>query len=261
MDTLEERFIARGTDPELAHRAVMMLRVNPTLRGIVVSGKIAAGKDTIGPLILRRLDPVNEIVNVAYGAFLKNEATEVIETIRQMPDATDVEIAEAVSKKMNVPVENGLTVVRCVIDEIRQGTGPVDGWDKTTGNRRLLQFWGTETRRAQENDYFVNRGIQRVAEHFADNKSVLVTDARFINELEGMTELGFASFRIDVSPEEQQKRFFHREGKGLQHEATLHFSETGLDDYPHFDSRVLTDNMNPEESADALIVTYSRIVC
>lgn len=253
METLEEQFIARGTDPEIARKAVEALRANPTLRGIVVSGKIAAGKDTIAPLILRILDPENDTVNVNFGAFLKDEATEVINIVRDMLEATDEAIAERVAEQMNVPMKNALFAIGCVRDEIRQGVGPVDGWDKTAGNRLLLQFWGTETRRAQVNDYFVNRGVQRVAECFAMNKSVFVTDARFTNELEGMTELGFTSFRIDVSPEEQKKRFFKREGKELQYEATLHPSETALDDYPNFDSRLLTDNMTPEEAAQALV--------
>lgn len=254
--SLEEIFLSYGTDPQVAHDAVVALAENKSLRGIVVSGKIAAGKDTLAPLILRRLDPKNEQVQIQFAFALKNEVSQVIQLIRDDMHADAAVLAERAAAQQDVPVEQALTIVNFILDEIRTGVGPKDGWDKTPGNRLALQFWGTEIRRNQNDNYFVSKAVQSAAAAFSEHKSVFVTDARFPNELIGMAELGFASFRIDVSPEEQQRRFFKREGTPLRHEATLHPSETALDDYEGFNSRVLTDGLDPILAVDALVEPF-----
>lgn len=257
--SLQQLFVSHGVNPGKAYEAVTALGENPTLQGIVVSGKIAAGKDTLAPLILRHLDPYNELVQVQFAFFLKNEVSDVINIIRANSDATDAEVAEQVCVSQNIKFSDALTLINFIRDEIRQGIGPKDGWDKTPGNRLALQYWGTEIRRTQSANYFVDRAVEAVVDHFIAGRSVFVTDARFSNELEGMAELGFHSFRIDVSPEEQRRRFFKREGTELAHKATLHPSETSLDDYEGFDSRVLTDGMDPADAAAALVAPFVKI--
>ena len=56
--------------------------------------------------------------------------------------------------------------------------------------RRLLQWWGTELRRAEDEDYWVKKGIERIEgyERFAD--LVVVTDVRFENEAVAIREAG-----------------------------------------------------------------------
>jgi hypothetical protein len=48
--------------------------------------------------------------------------------------------------------------------------------------RALLQWWGTELRRDQDEDYWVNKGMEMVAEANGYADLVVITDVRFANE-------------------------------------------------------------------------------
>ena len=58
--------------------------------------------------------------------------------------------------------------------------------------RRLLQFWGTELRRADDPEHWVKRGIAVAEKIAAEEPSVLVvfTDVRFDNERAAIQQLG-----------------------------------------------------------------------
>lgn len=56
--------------------------------------------------------------------------------------------------------------------------------------RALLQWWGTEFRRAQDPDYWVKKGIERIHEYEAHADLVVVTDVRFANEAQAIKEIG-----------------------------------------------------------------------
>jgi hypothetical protein len=48
--------------------------------------------------------------------------------------------------------------------------------------RALLQWWGTELRREQDEDYWVKKGMEMVHEAAAYSDLVVITDVRFANE-------------------------------------------------------------------------------
>lgn len=54
--------------------------------------------------------------------------------------------------------------------------------------RSLLQWWGTEYRRAKDPDYWVKRLRKTLTEHNPD--VALITDVRFLNEVDFIHELG-----------------------------------------------------------------------
>jgi hypothetical protein len=86
--------------------------------------------------------------------------------------------------------------------------------------RRLLQWWGTEFRRAQDPDYWTKAWEKKVRQLDLDALHVLVDDVRFVNELETIRNNGGRFIRI-VRP-------------GFNG-ANNHSSENSLDGYDDWD--------------------------
>lgn len=56
--------------------------------------------------------------------------------------------------------------------------------------RRLLQWWGTELRRATDPDYWVKVAITNAVEHATPGTLTAFTDVRFANEAQAVRNLG-----------------------------------------------------------------------
>lgn len=74
--------------------------------------------------------------------------------------------------------------------------------------RRLLQWWGTEYRRAQDADYWVKKGMAE-AIRLADGPTVhlvVITDVRFANEASAIQEAGGLVYEVVASDEVRRER-------------------------------------------------------
>lgn len=91
--------------------------------------------------------------------------------------------------------------------------------------RRILQWWGTEFRRAQDPDYWTKAWERKLLELDLTDKHVLVDDVRFVNELEVIRKNGGHFIRV-VRP-------------GFNG-ANNHSSENSLDGYDDWD--LIIDN-------------------
>lgn len=72
--------------------------------------------------------------------------------------------------------------------------------------RKLLQWWGTELRRAEDEDYWIKHAISRmevVSEH-AD--LIVVTDVRFENEAAAIRDLGGIVVEVYADPKIRAER-------------------------------------------------------
>jgi len=92
--------------------------------------------------------------------------------------------------------------------------------------RRILQWWGTEFRRAQDPDYWTKAWARKVAGYDLVRTHILIDDVRFKNELATIRDLGGKFVKI-VRPG------FNGAGN--------HASETSLDDYTAWDAVILND--------------------
>lgn len=92
--------------------------------------------------------------------------------------------------------------------------------------RRILQWWGTEYRRAQDPDYWTKAWGRKVSQLDVEKMYLLVDDVRFMNELSVIKEHGGLIIKID------------RPGFDG---ANNHASETSLDDYAAWDGKILND--------------------
>lgn len=93
--------------------------------------------------------------------------------------------------------------------------------------RRILQWWGTEYRRAQDPDYWTKAWGRKVEGLDLEALHVLVDDVRFMNELQVIKEHGGLVVKV-VRP-------------GFDG-ANNHASETSLDDYHAWDGILVNDD-------------------
>ena len=92
--------------------------------------------------------------------------------------------------------------------------------------RRLLQWWGTEYRRAQDPDYWTKAWGRKVEQYDLSRSHVLVDDVRFLNELNVIRAHGGLIVKIE------RPGFLG---------ANNHSSETSLDGFTAWDAIVLND--------------------
>jgi hypothetical protein len=92
--------------------------------------------------------------------------------------------------------------------------------------RRILQWWGTEYRRAQDPDYWTKAWGNRVEQYDLARTHILVDDVRFMNELNAIRAHNGLIVKI--------------ERPGFTG-ANNHSSETSLDDYSEWDDVLVND--------------------
>jgi hypothetical protein len=92
--------------------------------------------------------------------------------------------------------------------------------------RRILQWWGTEYRRAEDPDYWTKAWGRKIEQLDLDHLHVLVDDVRFSNELNVVKEHNGLIVKI--------------ERPGFDG-ANNHASETSLDEYDDWDQVLLND--------------------
>ena len=97
--------------------------------------------------------------------------------------------------------------------------------------RRILQWWGTEYRRAQDPDYWTKAWSRKVEQFDLENTHILIDDVRFMNELSTIKSHGGLIVKI--------------ERPGFDG-ANNHASETSLDGYTEW-SHVLVNDGTLEE--------------
>ncbi|WP_148894098.1 deoxynucleotide monophosphate kinase family protein [Geothermobacter ehrlichii] len=105
--------------------------------------------------------------------------------------------------------------------------------------RRLLQWWGTEYRRAQDPDYWTKAWERQLAGYDLDRVHVLVDDVRFMNEIEVIGRHGGRFVRII------------RPGVAA---AGNHASEISLDGFADWDEEILNDG-----TLDDFLVQVARL--
>ena len=207
---------------------------------LIVSGKKGAGKDTMAPLVADRLD-VSLPVHMACADPLKDIVDEFMTAIRNSP--TQEAAADAVGQvDPELPQEFRQVLVELLFDAVH-----ADPREHSRSHSqpavRALQLYGTEFRRAQDPDYWVKIAARRAQELIDEGKFPYITDARFPNEVLGLSAIGGLSVRLDVDPDEQARRLRQRDGRVPSFEELNHPSETALDDYDDFDIRVESDGV------------------
>lgn len=224
---------------------------------LAVSGKLGSGKDTVAPLVLDKIGKLNRI-NESFARPLKEEATQVIKIVAsaKTPEAA----AEQVAEELTTDYQHAFVVVNFVWTDVKSGL-VTDSKVRVDSTRRLLQYWGTEVRRAQDDNYWVKRALISVFENLSEGRSVFLTDARFPNEIDAVQMSTGKTVRLVVSDEEQARRIFGRDGIEISELAKKHISETSLNTYEQdsqFDVIVDTDTIKAEAVATLVAQSISN---
>jgi len=190
------------------------------------AGKAATGKTTAAKHMAPLLDKECRIVPMAM--LLRDE----VETfLRAIGAETSVPLVHGsqVDKVQVFYVDEQQALVQCpkwkhFIAEHREVQDRPGQTALTV--RRILQWWGTEYRRAQDPDYWTKAWSRKVGQFDLENVHVLIDDVRFMNELNVIRAHGGLIVKI--------------ERPGFDG-ANNHASETSLDEYRDWDGIIQND--------------------
>lgn len=213
-----------------------------------VSGKKGAGKDTFAEGLKNVIEERDKkpVVLEAFGNPLKGEATSMMMQIEQFihNDRTTYE-RDFLKRFADI---NSLSVAeaRAVYDLLKPvfERGPrkkIDGWTRSAEVWELLRLLGTDIRQPQDKLYWVRRVVQTICVNASNGISTIVSDVRFLHEVQALQAINGYVARIDVSPEVQAVRLGKRDNVKATVNATAHASETQLDEYEDFDIRINND--------------------
>lgn len=166
---------------------------------IGISGKAGCGKSTLAELLVSLLGP--EWQKMSLGDEVKKEASEIFEFPLWMAYRQE-------SKNNTVAVPTWM-----------KDSAPGDGYLTI---HQILQYWGTDVRRAEDPEYWVRALTRRLP----PGKHVVIDDIRFVTEVEFIKSKDGLVFRLD------QYNGYEPSATGAEH-----ISEIELDDYPFFDKR------------------------
>lgn len=197
-----------------------------------MSGKMGAGKDTVGNLISKELISKGyRLINTSFGYLIRNEITDIVNGYKKANDKEKYAIEVNANKKD--------------LDKLSYYLQDCTAFDRTDEARAALQFWGTEIRRKQQDNYWINKMSEFIVNSVNSGLSVNVTDARFPNEVDLIKDLAGKTIRLDVPEEIRIKRVEKRDNIKVNPESLNHISETALDNY-NFE-RIFDGTKGPHE--------------
>lgn len=199
-----------------------------------VSGVIGSGKDYLSTRLMEELRHQGfSVSDISFAYPLKTELTTIIEFVRKELDngVSVSQLEQDVTETFNLIPENTHQFVDYMLEEISSDVS-LNGWSRSHGVRASLQFLGTDIRRAQYDNYWVDLFTAHAAEQTTD--FLFVTDGRFPNEMDAVVDNGGYTFRMDIPADVLEERRQKRDGFAYTEEALNHISEKALDDYTRF---------------------------
>ena len=246
-DIFMQRAAKANADSSVAAAAAEQI-LSGNVIGLALSGKLASGKDTVAPAALSRIG-VATMEHMFFARPIKDEFNGILRTMRAAPSA--VAAQAAVADQFDLPVEAAGRLVDLIRDQA-VANPDLRSTDRTPEMRAALQYIGTDVRRQQDPDWWVNISLRSALDVLAEGRSVFFTDTRFPNEAEAVRDIGFTVVRLDITDETQRTRLADRDGLAPDPAAVNHPSETALDNYNGFDVRISNDG--PIEHAIAATI-------
>ena len=198
---------------------------------IVIAGKMGYGKDYVGNLIK---DSFSNVEKISFADALKEEVEYIINLIRNNSSLEHIAYEMNVSKDEIKP----LYIAMIAFKDINELTVK----KKNSTIRFMLQYWGTDVRRKNNENYWVQKTVDKILEINKLGNVALITDGRFPNELKGVSELNGITIQLDISREKQIENLLNRDGILPNKEAFNHPSETSYLEYKDFDL-ILTEDI------------------
>lgn len=229
-----------GIDDATAEAAVENI-TSLRCAGIVVSGKLASGKDTIAELV------GDSIASASTGADIhqtsgpiRAEMREIINLVAgadTIGDATD-----HVIDAMGVPSDAAAHMAATLFEVTRDPENLPNPDERTDLNRHLLVYHADHGRRAIEPEYWTHQFFQVMYASLAEGRYALLTGCRYPNEIGPAQALGLVTVRLAVSRSVQEDRLWGRDGLTPNPAALDDPNECALDDYVGFNLVVGNDD-------------------
>lgn len=192
---------------------------------LALSGKQASGKDTIGSAVMQRLDIPHTKISLA--SALRREIDEILTHLRNAITHTDL------AYRLNAPLHAAKEISSILAPAVDDPS--ITSHSRTPEIRKALQHWGTEVRKQQDDAYFLKLLSTEIEYNISNNISMYCTDTRFESEADFLKSFGFTTVRLEIPQDVQKTRIYLRDGIIVSDDALQHSSETGLDNYSHFD--------------------------
>ena len=186
-----------------------------------MSGKMGVGKDTVGDGIQEAIElQGSKVVSISYSRPMRSEMQSVVDFYNDT--RSFVETAD----KFNVDESQ----VQIFLSKL----GGKEIYERTDESRLAVQYWGTDVRRNQNHNYWVNQLAKIIVEELCKGNTVKVSDVRFPNEADSILALNGKIVRIELPSEVQIERIKKRDNIVPTEEQLTHLSETAMDIY-YFD--------------------------
>lgn len=184
-----------------------------------MSGKMGAGKDTVGNKIFDTLKQkgFNKIEKVSYSTPMRKEMQDIVDFYWETKNLDNT------AEKFNAKSEE--------IDKFLKLLNGQNVYERTPESRLAIQFWGTDVRRKQNPDYWVNKLIELIVNYLSNGVSVFVSDVRYEDEANSIIDLGGKIVRLETPENIRIERIIARDNLVPTHEQLNHRSEISLDNY------------------------------
>lgn len=150
---------------------------------VALIGSMRSGKSSIADCLRATLGAEQMVINLSFARALKQEVAELLNGTRQ--PTQEPFTAEFFDRDANRPLY-----------------------------RPLLQWYGTEYRRGQKANYWVEK-VEQVIQSYDGILSFTCTDARFLNELEMLKKNNFRIVLLDL---DQAELYDYLSDKGMSRE-------------------------------------------
>lgn len=212
---------------------------------VAFSGHLGSGKDTIAPLVMRRMGawPAR---HMAFADAIRDEVDSAIHVMRDA-DATDVAVRSLVARGFGSGADG---LVGILWADVKDDPG-LAASSRRESVRCALQFWGT-FRRTGDSLYWVRETMRRVTPTECGD-CAYITDVRMPLEADAVVHGGHALVRLDVRPSVQRLRVLLRDGVEPSASSVSHATETALDSYPSFTTRVDTSDLTVEGVVEEVV--------
>lgn len=198
-----------------------------------ISGKIGSGKNYLANLLIEELNSRGyKTGEASFATPLKQELSNIIELIQELRNnnQNSETIIKAITSLYRMPIHHSEKIYSFLEEDINNNSD-INGYSRTEGVRRALQYLGTDIRRNSDNDYWVKRFHENMNDF---DGYIFVTDVRFPNEADSIVNAGGKVLRLEPPAEIVAERTALRDGMKYSSNAHQHVSETALDDYPNF---------------------------
>ena len=227
------------------------------MRIIELSGKMGVGKDYVADELIKILKARdNKVERLAFADPLRRELDDIVRLIKCN------ESVESIANNMRVTADE-IKYVIDLLDTDPQFNDPTFSMkNRPKSYRELMQYWGTDVRRARNKDYWVNKIVQTIREDTPFIDVFVITDARFANEIRAIIQFPYAfTVRLNASDSLREKRVKNRDGVDPSNLELNHSSENAINDddvdmLKNFDMIAFSTGNNGEDIAKDIAKEY-----